>query len=180
MAFRVINGAWERPVAPVLRSFILLLLLAACAAPERAPTAVQMTAAETSATELVHEWARTGSEGRWDDLVTLYADAPGFAWIEQGENRYPDHAAIEAGVAQARDSGLSVRTTVSNVVSTALSPDAAAVRADVSIAFGDPAAGGFALNGILTGVAIQREGRWVFLQGHLSSPQPPGPSSGAQ
>ncbi|MGQ0533522.1 MAG: nuclear transport factor 2 family protein, partial [Caulobacteraceae bacterium] len=152
----------------------------ACAAPERPPTAVELAAAETGASEFVHEWAQTGSEGRWDDLVARYADAPGFAWIEQGENRYPDHAAIAAGVAQARDSGLSVRTTVSNVVATALSPDAAAVRADVSIAFGDPAAGGFAFSGILTGVAIRREGRWMFLQGHLSSPQPPAPPSAAQ
>jgi hypothetical protein len=157
-------------MGPVIRTFVVLAFLAACASPERAPTAAQMAAAETGATALVEEWARTGSEGRWDDLADLYADAPGFVWIEQGQNRYPDHAAIEAGLAQARDSGLTVQTTVSDIVATALAPDAAAVRATYSITFGDPAAGGFSSDGILSGVVIERDGRWCFLQGHLSSP----------
>jgi hypothetical protein len=158
---------------PILRPMAALLLLAACSQPERAVTAAQMSAAETGATELVEEWARAGSEGRWDDLVALYADEPDFAWIEQGQNRYEDHDAIAAGVAQARDANMTVRTSVSDIVVTPLAPDAGAVRANVSIVFGDPAAGGFAFDGILTGVAIERNGRWMFLQGHLSSPPQP-------
>jgi hypothetical protein len=160
----------EGSMIRIFKPLVALLVLAACASPERAPTASQLAAAEAGAIELVEEWARTGSEGRWDDLVELYADAPGFAWIEQGENRYPDHAAIEAGVAQVRASQLRVHTVVSEVVATALAPDAAAIRANYSIAFGDPAEGGYTFDGILTGVAIERDGRWVFLQGHLSSP----------
>jgi hypothetical protein len=157
----------------IFRTFVAMLFLAACASPERAPTAAQLAAAETGAGDLVEEWARTASEGRWEDMPDLYADAPGFAWIEQGENRYPDHAAIEAGLAQVRAARLQVRTVVSDVVATALAPDAAAVRANYSIVFGDPAAGGYTFDGILTGVAIERDGRWTFLQGHLSHPSPP-------
>jgi hypothetical protein len=157
-------------MSPVVRTFVALAFVAACAQPERAPTAAALSAVEAGATGLVEEWARTGSEGRWDDLVALYADQPGFTWVEQGRMPYADHAAVAAGVAQARDSGLSVRTTVSDIVATPLSTDAAAVRANVSIAFGDPRAGGFVFDGILTGVAIERDGRWMFLQGHLSSP----------
>ena len=160
-------------MTPILRPIAALLLLAACAQPERAVTAAQLSAAETGATELVEKWARSGSEGRWDDLIALYADAPDFAWIEQGENRYADHDAIAAGVRHARDANMTVRTSARDIVVTPLAPDAAAVRANVSIVFGDPAAGGFAFDGILTGVAIERDGRWMFLQGHLSSPPPP-------
>jgi hypothetical protein len=160
-------------MTPLLKPLVALsLLLAACASPERAPTAAQLAAAESGATALVENWASAGSEGRWDDLVTLYADEPGFAWIEQGENRYPDHDAAAAGVAQARDANLTVRTSVEDIVVTPVAPDAAAVRAKVSIVFGDPSQGGFAFDGMLTGVAIERDGRWMFLQGHLSSPPP--------
>lgn len=157
---------------PLFRPIAALLLLAACAQPAE-PSQAELSAAETGAVALVNAWAATGSEGRWDDLVALYGDVPGFTWVEQGEIRYADHAAIAAGVAQARDSGLTVTTTVNDVRATALARDAAAVRANVSIVFGDPAAGGFAFNGMMTGVAVERDGRWVFLQGHLSAPQPP-------
>jgi D-serine deaminase-like pyridoxal phosphate-dependent protein len=155
----------------LLRPLAALVFLAACAQPA-GPSQADLAAAETNAIALVNEWAATGGEGRWDDLIAIYGDLPGFTWVEQGEIRYADHAAIAAGVAQARDSGLTVRTTVTDVQATALAPDAATVRANVSILFGDPAAGAFAFVGILTGVAVERDGRWVFLQGHLSAPQP--------
>lgn len=159
----------------LLRPLFALLFVAACTEPT-GPSQADLAAAESSAIVLVNEWAATGSEGRWDDLVAIYGDAPGFTWVEQGEIRYADHDAIAAGVAQARDSGLTVRTTVGDVQATALAADAATVRANVSIVFGDPTSGGFAFNGMLTGVAVERDGRWVFLQGHLSAPQPRGES----
>lgn len=148
----------------------LAALMAACT-PKQAPPP---NAAETerAAIELVNEWAAVGTEGRWDDLPALYADTPDFAWVEDGVLAYESHEAIIAGIQRAHDSGLTIRTHASNVSATALSPDAAAVRANVSIAFGDPAAGGFAFDGILTAVAVKRDDRWMFLQGHLSSQRP--------
>lgn len=154
----------------ILRPIGLLLLLAACSQPERAVTAAELESARNGATALIQEWASAGSEGRWDDLVQLYADDPDFAWVEQGRIRYPDRAAIAAGLAQAREANLTVRTSARDVVVTPLAADAAAVRAHISVVFGDPSAGGFALDGILTGVAVERAGRWQFLQGHLSNP----------
>lgn len=152
----------------ILTPLLLLVFLAGCTQP--AP-AVDREGARAAAVELVEEWARTGTEGRWDDLVALYADEPGFTWVEQGAMPYADHAAIAAGVAQARDSGMTVRTTVSNVEAIPLANDAAALRANVSVVFGDPANGGFGFDGMLTGVAVKHGERWQFLQGHLSSPQ---------
>ena len=148
--------------------FATVLLVGACA-PE--PPRAELEQAKHGAVALVNEWAAAGTEGRWDDLAAVYADTPSFIWVEQGRIPYPDHAAIVAGIARARDSGLSVRTTVSEVQAFAISPSAATVRANAALAFGDPAAGGFAFSGILTAVAIKQDGHWVFLQGHLSSPQ---------
>ena len=155
-----------------LRPALALFVLAACAQPAPLPAA-SLDAAEEAAISLVDAWAATATEGRWADLPSLFADEPGFAWIEQGEVRYADHAAIEAAAAQALESGVAVQTTIVDVEARGLSPDAAAVEAIVSIVFGDPDAGGFEFDGVLTAVAVEREGQWVFLQGHLS--QPPAP-----
>lgn len=164
-------------MSPVLRPVAALLFLAACAQAPAPPTAAELEAADTGAVALVNEWAAAGTEGRWNDLPPLYADDPGFTWVEQGEIRYVDHAAITAGVTQARDSGLTIRTTVSNVEATPLARDVATVRANVSIVFVQAGDGGYSFRGILTGVAIERDGRWMFLQGHLSSPEEPDAAS---
>ena len=149
---------------------VVALFLAACA--PAADPAAGREEARVAAVALVEEWAAAGTEGRWDDLTAVYADDPAFTWVEQGRMPYPDHAAIAAGVAQARDARMALRTSVRDIVATPLGADAAAVRANVSIVFGDPAHGGFAFDGILTGVAVRRGERWQFLQGHLSSPPP--------
>lgn len=148
----------------------MLVALAACAPKQTPPPDAADT--ERAAIELVNEWAAVGSEGRWDDLSALYADAPDFAWVEDGVLAYDSHEAIIAGIQRAHDAGLTIRTQASHVSATALSPDAASVRANVSIAFGEPASGGFAFDGILTAVVVKRDDRWVFLQGHLSSQRP--------
>ncbi len=153
---------------PLPRLAVAFVLLAACQpATTQAP---DLTAASAGAAALVEEWAATGTEGRWEDLPALFADEPGFAWVEQGELRYADWAAMEAGVEQAMLSGLAVQTTVSNIEATPLAVDVAALRADVAIVFGDPGADGFSFDGTLTAVAVERDGEWVFLQGHLSQP----------
>lgn len=151
---------------------IAIFTLCACAAPEPEFTEADRAGVSTGASALVEDWARTGSEGRWEDLPTLYADEEGFAWIEQGVVRYPSVAAVREGVAQAADSGLAIRTEVTDVVVTPLSRDAAAVRAHVAIQFGEPPDSGFMFDGALSAVAVKRDGRWQFLQGHLSSPAP--------
>jgi ketosteroid isomerase-like protein len=132
------------------------------------PIGERLAAAEAGAVALVENWASAGSEGRWDDIPTFYTEDA--VWVEQGELRYDSRAAIEAGVAQAAASGMSISTEVENIVATALSADASAVRADVHILFGDPAHGGFEFDGVLTAVAVQIDGEWLFLEGHLSQP----------
>jgi uncharacterized protein (TIGR02246 family) len=145
------------------------LTAVSCArAPVEPPIVERLAAAEAGAIALVEDWASAGSEGRWGDVPTLYAEDA--VWIEQGELRYDSRAAIEAGVAQAAASGMSITTDVENIVATRLSPEASAVRADVHILFGDPTQGGFEFDGVLTAVAVQIDGEWLFLEGHLSQP----------
>lgn len=154
---------------PFARSAAAFVLLAACQ--PATPQAPDFSAASAGAAALVEDWAATGTEGRWEDLPALFADEPGFGWVEQGELRYADWTAMEAGIEQVMLSGLTARTSVTNIEATPLAVDAVAIRAYVAITFGDPAADGFAFDGVLTAVAVERDGEWLFLQGHLSQPQ---------
>lgn len=123
--------------------------------------------ARAGVTALVQRWSDAGEAGDFDAVAATYADAPGFVWIEQGEARYTDRAAIVAGLEQARAMRLSIRNDVSDIVVTPLSPDAAAFRAGYTLAI---AAEGFSVNsnGTLSGVAVKRDGVWRFLQGAFS------------
>lgn len=139
-----------------------------------------MTAAREGAAALVEEWAQTGRDGRWSNLPALFADEPGLAWVEQGELRYGDLSEISESAARAETDGLTAQTSVTDVVATPLSPEAAAIVAHVSILVGDPANGGFAFDGVLSAVAVERDGEWVFLQGHLSQPAKAAPDARRQ
>lgn len=128
-------------------------------------------AARAGVEALVKEWAAAGQEGRWSDLAALYADDPGFVWIEQGRVAYADHAAVVAGVEAAQAMKAEIRSAVSNVAVTPLAPDVAAYRANATLSVSS-ASFSFAVDGVLSGVAVKRDGAWKLLQGHLSAPQP--------
>jgi hypothetical protein len=93
------------------------------------PPVIDHAAAEAAVTALVEEWSRAGEESRWNDLKALYADEPGFAWIEQGRVAYADYAAVIAGVDQAAAMGAKIESEVSEVSVAPLSDDAAAFHA---------------------------------------------------
>lgn len=163
-----------------MRKLMICLVFAAIAgcsaspAPDH-PAAVDETAIVDGVTSLVNDWTNAGKEGRWEDLKSLYADEAGFTWIERGAVAYADHAAIVAGVDQASQMSADIASSVGNIRVTPLAPDAAAVVADIKldVSFGDF---GYNFDGVLSGVAVKRDGAWRFLQGHLSEPpkqQPP-------
>ncbi|MBY0422641.1 MAG: nuclear transport factor 2 family protein [Parvularculaceae bacterium] len=119
----------------------------------------------------MRDWASAGEQGRWDDLKSLYDAGPGFVWIEQGRIAYPDHAAVVAGVEAAKAAKAEIRSTISDVVVTPLAADAAAFHARSTMTVASPSFR-FAFDGILSGVAVKRDGAWKLLQGHLSAPPP--------
>lgn len=116
---------------------------------------------------LIRDWSASGAEGRWDDLKALYADDPGFYWVEQGRVAYADYASVVAGVDQVAAMNAMLRNDVEDIVVTPLGADKASFRAHVRIGFVSTQFS-FDFEGAFTGVAVMRDGRWRFLQGHLS------------
>lgn len=158
--------------------FFAFLLAAASCAPG-APTALERSGAAAPAYDegavkaeveaLIREWGAAGTEGRWRDLKTLYADDSDFFWVEQGAVAYADYASVVAGLDQVAATNPAIRNDVADIIVTPLGADAATFRAsaNISVASADFS---FDFNGVFTGVAVLEEGRWRFLNGHLSKP----------
>lgn len=144
----------------------IVLLASACGS---APAGDQATRDAVAA--LVQRWSDAGEAQNWDAVAETYADAEGFAWIEQGVARYTSRSAILEGINQAKGMSASIRNDVSDIVITPLGSDAAAFRATYVL---DVSAEGFSYKsaGVLSGVAIKQDGAWRFLQGSFSE-QPP-------
>lgn len=160
-----------------MRAPAIAFLLAAASCAPGAPTALEGSNAAAPAYDagavkaeveaLIREWSAAGTEGRWGDLKMLYADDPDFAWIENGVVAYADYASAVAGVDQVAAMNAMTRSEVSDVVVTPLAADAAAFRSTAAVGFVS-ADFSFDFKGAFTGVAILRDGRWLFLNGHLS------------
>lgn len=152
----------------MIRSLVVgvCALLCACAAEAPAP-AFDPAAVRTAVTALVQRWSDAGEAGDWDSVAETYADAEGFVWIEQGEVRYPDHAAIVAGLDQVRESNARIVNDVSDIVVTPLSADFAAYRTVYTLTVSTQQFS-FTSSGVLAGVAIRQDGTWRLLQGAFS------------
>jgi uncharacterized protein (TIGR02246 family) len=153
-----------------------MLLSVALSASAASQPATADSDAETRAgvAALVQRWSDAGTAKDWDAIAQTYADQPGFAWIEQGEARYTDRAAIVAGLDGARKMKADIDNKVSNIVVTPLAPGVAAYRADYRLSV--KAEGfGYSSSGVLSGVAVKRDGTWRFLQGAFSE-RPPAPA----
>ncbi|MFZ5618093.1 MAG: nuclear transport factor 2 family protein [Pseudomonadota bacterium] len=160
-----------------MRPLAVVLSLAAASCAPTGPAAPQGSIAEAAAYDdgtvkegveaLLREWSAAGAEGRWNDLKTLYADDPNFAWIENGVVAYADYTSAVAGVDQVAAMNAMIRSEVSDIVVTPLAADAAAFRSTAAVGFVSPDFS-FDFKGAFTGVAILRDGRWLFLNGHLS------------
>ncbi|MEZ5961077.1 MAG: nuclear transport factor 2 family protein [Hyphomonadaceae bacterium] len=148
---------------------VALLMLAACT--PAGPQSYDGAAVRNGVTALVQRWSDAGEASDWDALADTYADVEGFSWVERGEVRYTNHAAIIAGLQQARDAGLSVTNDVSDIEVTPLSAEAAAYRANYRLAVTSPQFS-FTSEGILSGVAIRQDGTWRFLHGSLNEHTP--------
>lgn len=150
-----------------MRTLVMVMLVALTACSQAPPQAYDAAAVRSGVTALVQRWSDAGEAGDWDAIADTYADAEGFAWIERGEVRYPGHAAIVAGLRQARESEFAVTNDVSEIVVTPLSADTAAYRANYRLAVNSPQFS-FSSQGVLSGVAIRQDETWRFLQGSLN------------
>ena len=155
-----------------------LLLLACQAKPAAAPDQQAADAAvTTSVTALIVSWAKAGSDGDWDALVNLYADNDDFVWVERGQIRYANHAAVVSGLEGAKAAGSRVETHVSDIVVTPLASDTASFRAHVVFKLDyENGAPPVDVDAIVTGVAVDYDTGWKLLQGHLEQQQPAAPA----
>lgn len=140
---------------------VIAVLVSSCA------TASTNDGAQTGVAALVQRWSDTGEAGDWEAVADTYADAQGFVWIEQGEVRYPNRAAIVAGLDMARRMRATVRNDVSDIVVTPLGDRIAAFRANYTITVTSEQFS-FTSQGVLSGVAIKQGETWRFLQGAFS------------
>lgn len=155
-------------------ALVVFWLAAACAplAPGASPpAAADAEAIEQGVETLIRNWSAAGAEGRWEDLKALYADDPSFYWVEQGRIAYSDFASVAAGVDQAAAMAAVISSSVDDIAVTPLGADAATFRAQATIAVSAPEFS-FDFEGAFTGVAVRRDGRWHFLNGHLSKAEP--------
>lgn len=162
-----------------MRAPVIAFLLATASCAPGASTAPEGSSAAAPAYDegavkgeveaLIREWSAAGTEGRWGDLKTLYADDPDFFWVEQGGLAYADYASVVAGLDQVAATNATVRNDVADIIVTPLSADAVTFRATANISLAS-ADFSFDFNGVFTGVAVIKDGRWRFLNGHLSKP----------
>ena len=132
-------------------------------------------------TAMLNGWAKARTDGDWDGVAKLYAEDDGFAWIERGQVRFATRAAAVAGLEGAKAAASKLPTTVSEIVVTPVSDEAAAFRVRVKVAadYGGEAPPVDA-DAILTGVAFEYDGVWKFMQAHLEprlvAPAPAAPA----
>ncbi|MBY0564369.1 MAG: nuclear transport factor 2 family protein [Hyphomonadaceae bacterium] len=152
----------------VIIASMVVAILPACAP---APASFDADTVRSEVTALVQRWSDSGEAGDWDAVADTYADIEGFAWIEQGEVRYPDRAAIIEGLEQARAANLSITNDVSDISVTPLGADAAAYHASYRLVARSESFG-FESRGVLSGVAIRQADGWRLLQGAFSESRP--------
>ncbi len=119
--------------------------------------------------ELLERWVQLRNEGRWDELGTLLADDPRFAWVEFGRVTMPSHAVALRELAGVRGRPAQTVTALSNPVVEPLTSEFAQLRAEFRISAAPSAtARGIDRAGVLTATVLFRDGRWQFLQVNFS------------
>jgi len=151
-----------------------LLVLGACSQP--ATTSPPSSLSETQSVEvrdkvgaLLADWATAGNEGRWKDIPPLFAEDPGFVWVERGEVRYTSRAEAIASLEAVAASGANVETIVPEVAVAPISADSAAFTAPLHFTLTSVGSEPIEVDGVISGVAIKRNGEWKFLQGNVAN-----------
>ena len=147
----------------------LAILIAACGGSEQPSAGMSNEEVAAGVEDMLQGWAATGSEGRWSDLNAFYATDPGFRWIELGRVAYTSADEIENGLNTLGQINASMSSRIDNVSVAPLGPGAAAFTANLAVDFTSDQFS-YAFDGVISGVAVNKDGAWKFLQGHISAP----------
>ena len=149
-----------------MRNAYLLLALFSLAAPAFAQSSVE---AEVRA--MLEEYVEATNAVDWQKVATYYADDPAFRWIEDGEVRYGSYDELKQTFDGLDQMFSEVAMRLIDTVVIPLGSDAAEVsslfRQEVKLVDGTP----FTIEGGISMTVVRREGRWLFLAGHTSSPR---------
>lgn len=124
-------------------------------------------AAEAEVLALLAAYSGAVEEGRWEDVVGLYSDQPGFEWAEDGRIAYRSREELRSGFEEVASQFSGAETEFTDVVVDLLAP--AHVRATVNQRFLRADGSGFDFTVMFTAVVVERAGAWKFLKGHTST-----------
>lgn len=147
----------------------LLAVVAACPAkaPELAPHDMTVTISESNA--FLDAWLAAREAGDSEPLKPMYYGKTGFIWVEEGRTMYNVGDDAAAALDFASTGGYAPRLSFGEREITPLAPNVAAISADYtqSLEFGGLE---IKTNGVFTGVIVNEDGQWKFVQGHFSAP----------
>ena len=145
------------------------LLSAACSRVPTSLTPAHASAIVDSVRTTLDELLGYSAAGKWDSMLVIYDDTPGFRWVEQGVVVARSVADIRKGFA-GFPPGMRVVTTVHDPDIAAVAPGAASVVTKFETKMVDSSGKGFSFGGILALTMVHRAGGWRILTGHSSSP----------
>lgn len=155
-------------------ALVILLGSVGCARPNADMSAEHAAAIGDSARVFLAEFTRLSEAAQWDSLGALYSERADFRFLESGEVRYADAAAIRAALTT-MPAGTHIRTEHTDVVVQPLAPGVAGVAARFATQFVDSAGVSFGFSGAIT-LTLQHEPLgWRIVSGHSSAPVPRGP-----
>jgi ketosteroid isomerase-like protein len=155
------------------RSCLTLLAAAtlACAAPEAGLSPAHAAAIKDSVAAALAAYRAQSAAGRWDSVLTFYADDPDLRWVEEGKV-VADSLADFRREFSSMAAGLRTETEFTGTVIAPVAPGAASVVTGFNTRFVDSTGTKFSFGGTMTVVMVHRGARWQFLTGHSSAPAP--------
>jgi hypothetical protein len=114
-------------------------------------------------------WLAAREAGDSEPLKPMYYANTGFIWVEEGRTMYTVGEDAAAALDFASTAGYTPRLSFGAREITPLAPNVAAISADYtqSLEFGGLE---IKTNGVFTGVIVNEDGQWKFVQGHFSAP----------
>ena len=137
----------------------------------------QSNAASTEALAAAAREARGAIEAYVDAVNALDVDSAGtfysaggdFRWLEEGVIRYRSARESRESLAGLAAMASSATLTLTDLVVTALGPEAAVAACHFVQEIGMEGGAGFSFSGAMTIVLRKEDGRWLFVSGHTSS-----------
>lgn len=151
---------------PALAMVLAMLAFAACAGKETQP--FDRSAVVDEVNDFLDQWVAAVDAGRVDELDAMYSRQEDFVWAAQGRIAFTSADETVEDHRQSFAVGDRIVIILSDRKITPLDKDAATLVSPYQISFDADTMVHIKSGGILTAVLLKEDGRWRFLQGHLS------------